>query len=365
MTLSRRLRVVRGLSRASQSCLPTFPRTRSRAALDFVLPGVRTQHSQACGQTSQSVGPPCQASDQSYPLSPPYVPDNGSTTGPTDEPWDSEATTLGALLAAERHYSKTLESLLWVEEHVSKQFDQHVYSPLTIATTLTRLKDLGAAVAALRAQQAWTSHPGSHLALVAQSKADEATATARAQRARYESLRREYNFAVEARPVAYRVYQCDKPIIRFHLHILCRLCGSPHDLGTCPYLLPGLDVPAFHCLKTPSGATHFHSRLRFDAEFREAVWFLRKTFSRAPESSSIIPHHREVKHPPASAIPYLQEFDRCVWFRTIYRSESSKADEAQRRTSRMTRVQVRPPFSYLEGYHVTTDNDGRKLIILW
>ncbi|ROV88846.1 hypothetical protein VMCG_10188 [Cytospora schulzeri] len=170
----------------------------------------------------------------------------------------------------------------------------------------------------------------------------------------YEELRAMVRAKVEAHPVFLDDSRTGR--LRAQFDARCPICFMPHPATSCPHLfddpkawLPGISPDGF-----PDATVLFKKRWEVDANFREAIRYLRSKFSRAPGSYEVLPLRRQqTLDAPPSAIPFLREFNRRAWFKTILHYDLPKnvahADE----------------LSLLQGFYRTTDDDGFPLIILY
>ncbi|KUI67001.1 hypothetical protein VM1G_02478 [Cytospora mali] len=175
------------------------------------------------------------------------------------------------------------------------------------------------------------------------------------QKKAFEDLREGVKAKAEARPMAYT--QATSSINpRAHVYVRCLICMMPHSPALCPFLIGDTQNKAIGLPSTrfPDVLALFQHRLKADANFREAMVYLKSKFIRAPGSDEAMPlrQHRTLDAPPA-AIPFLQEFDRTVWFKSIMNPE----------TPRNYRIAI--ALSLLQGYYKTTDEDGFPLVILY
>ncbi|KUI60221.1 hypothetical protein VP1G_07387 [Cytospora mali] len=86
----------------------------------------------------------------------------------------------------------------------------------------------------------------------------------------------------------------------------------------------------------------------------KAMLYLKSKFIRAPGSDEAIPLRlQQTLDAPPAAIPFLQEFDRTVWFKSIMNPEPPR------------NYKIAGAISLLQGYYKTTDEDGFPLVILY
>lgn len=133
--------------------------------------------------------------------------------------------------------------------------------------------------------------------------ATELTELASKQMDIYEEVRAK----VKAKETAHSKYldEPDKTTLRATVHGRCRICLLPHFPGACPYLFDDPNGTVRRVVPDPMRAASklFQKRWEVDAQFREAILYLRSKFARAPESTEIIPSfQRKTRDAPSSAI---------------------------------------------------------------
>ena len=151
--------------------------------------------------------------------------------------------------------------------------------------------------------------------------------------------------ASEAHPVIGKDTYGGK-VIRGRLRQRCRICLMPHSPTSCPFLFEDPKDRTRGFTPNDSLATLglFQTRWEADAGFREALTYLRATFSRAPGSELILPlYQRETRDAPLSAI---RECPPTVTWRRNRRPnafvQASNVDTAAKPSSRSSTVYSGP-----------------------
>lgn len=119
------------------------------------------------------------------------------------------------------------------------------------------------------------------------------------QREIYEGLRAKVTAKAEAHPT-YRT-DPDWRIVSAFVTTRCPVCLLPHPAAICPYLFEDRVELVVRSLSR-TASTQFRMRWNADAQFREAILYLRSKFSRAPGSNEIMPLRRRgtIDAPPSA-----------------------------------------------------------------
>lgn len=132
----------------------------------------------------------------------------------------------------------------------------------------------------------------------------------------------------------------------------CPVCDMRHQLSFCPFVFE--DNPR-HLSKPKDKTRGFEERMEKSKEFRDAVEYLRKTFTRRDLTLRhvAVPNYQTQDAPPP-ARAWLSRFSAAV---NLYGDTRRGAEWAWEHSP--------SAFSHSPGYFPTTDDDGRPFLILF